>query len=539
MGGFSHPFVQGALLGEGASGRIFAIANMPGMAIKLYHDRKTALDHRDKVLAMLAAPPDLKPLRRGYTHYPQIAWPEGVVADADNRFAGFVMPLIDQGRSTSLVNLLQKSSRRREGISDYYGYRVLVARNLAAMFAELHRAGHHMIDMKPANLRVYPSTAWVAVVDTDGFSIAGKEGRHPAAQVSDDYIAPESWGRPSASLGEAQDNFTLGAIIFQLLNNGVHPYSGVHATPSRYPSDLQARVCQGLYPYGLTPMPLLRPSPLSIHTTFPDELRAKFDACFIGAGVRPGAASWRDTMVALLDRLTPCTVRPDEHAHFGGACGFCQYERTILQAAVNSRPTPRPVVPGSRRGVAMPARPPIRRGPGVRPMPAGYPGSSASTLTIRRHRMARLTGAMSARLRWPARLVAVAIAGMSIAFAPGWGDSQYSNRRASAPIAQAVRVADVNDAASAQVSHYLVLDDAGTGAPMRSGPGEAFGAVARLVHFEPVASMGSARTLPPDGWVWIMTRDGRDGYIRSSHLMPLASPEPAVLAASDLQAGVK
>src|SRR6201999_62985 len=122
--------------------------------------------------------------------YPQIAWPEAKLHDAGGRFIGFVMPEIDFGRSTSLVNLLQKSSRRIEKLSDYYGYRVLVARNLASVFAELHRAGHHMIDMKPATLRFYPAVSWMAVVDTDGFSVAanpsGTRARIGADRVSDE-----------------------------------------------------------------------------------------------------------------------------------------------------------------------------------------------------------------------------------------------------------------------------------------------------------------------------------------------------------------
>ena len=132
-------------------------------------------------------------------------------------------PEIDFARSTSLVNLLQKNSRRVEKLSEYYGYRVLVARNLASVFTELHRAGHHMIDMKPANLRFYPTVSWMAVVDTDGFSIAGADRRIAAEQVSDEYIAPEAWKRPPSDLGLDQDLFALAVIIFQLLDNGVHP----------------------------------------------------------------------------------------------------------------------------------------------------------------------------------------------------------------------------------------------------------------------------------------------------------------------------
>ncbi len=337
--------VLGKLLGEGAAGKVHALPAMPGVAAKLYHGGAEARRHEAKIDAMIANPPDLPPALHQGIRYPQIAWPQAKLYDVAGRFLGFTMPEIDFGRSTSLVNLLQKNSRRIEKLSDYYGYRVLVARNLASVFAELHKAGHHMIDMKPANLRFYPAVCWMAVVDTDGFSITGRSGRIAADQLSDEYIAPESWQRPAGDLGVEQDEFALAVIIFQLLDNGVHPFAGSAVggglKADAQANDLQARILAGLYPYALKPPAGVAPSAASIHRMFRRGTRLMFDSAFLPGARRPTAEAWRDHLDALLEHLVPCTAKPEEHVHFGAGCGFCGHEARIAATAAAPRRAPR------------------------------------------------------------------------------------------------------------------------------------------------------------------------------------------------------
>jgi DNA-binding helix-hairpin-helix protein with protein kinase domain len=363
----------GRLLGEGAAGKVYSLPGRPGHAAKLYHDEATCRASEAKIDAMLARPPQLPVARHEGRGYPQLAWPEAKLYDATGAFVGFMMPEIDFDRATSLVNLLQRSSRRAEGLADYYGYRLLVARNFASVIAELHRAGHHMIDMKPANLRFYPAVSWVAVVDTDGFSIAGARRRIAAQQVSDEYIAPEGWHEKPEDLGEAQDRFALAAIVFQLLNNGLHPFSG--ASHEGQPSDVQGRVQAGLYGYGLTPIVGAQPGAASIHRSFRRSTRELFDRAFLSGSDRPSAADWRDHLDALVGMLVPCAAKPDAHAHFGNGCGFCAHQARMAASAARrvdrrigppqpvaqGRP-PRRIVPAQRRPLpiagAAPARSP-------------------------------------------------------------------------------------------------------------------------------------------------------------------------------------
>lgn len=372
----------GRLLGEGAAGKVYSVPARPGKAAKLYHPDKLGAAAEAKIEAMLARPPKLPPVMHEGVAYPQIAWPEEKLYNEAGGFIGFLMPEIDFGRSTSLVNLLQKSSRRAEGISDYYGYRVLVARNLASVFAQLHSVGHHMIDMKPANLRFYPSLSWMAVVDADGFSIAGKTKRIAADQLSDEYIAPESWQEKPAALGVEQDLFALGVIIFQLLNNGLHPFAGSGRVKGQA-TDLQGRILAGLYSYGLEPVSGAAPAAASIHKTFRRSTRMLFDRAFSGQD-RPDAASWRDHLDGLVGMLIPCEAKPLEHAHFGSGCGFCAHEARLMSAAISRAKRGEQRARGTRLApVGQQVAP--HRGAGYQPVMAPRGGSNAH----RRRKQAR------------------------------------------------------------------------------------------------------------------------------------------------------
>lgn len=526
------------LLGEGAVGKVYAVQGQPELAVKLYHDPKEAAAIAPKIAMMLSNPPDLPALAREGTAYPQIAWPEAQVVDGEGRFRGFAMPMIDLSRSTSLVNLLQKSSRRAEKLSDYYGYRVMVAHNLASMFAELHRAGHHMIDMKPANLRIYPETAWIAVVDTDGFSIAGDKGRMAAGQVSDDYIAPESWRRSAKELGEAQDRFALAVIVFQLLNNGVHPFSGrpAEGAPPQ-PTDIQTRILKGHYAYGTEANPLVKPSAVSIHKTFRRDTRALFDQAFLPEQARPSAEQWRDHLARLVELLTPCHANPAEHAHFGSGCGFCLYEAQVAAVVANAKPRP--------KVVAIPR--PVQQRPthALSPVPSNRSNSSRSSGKAkpakRSARSRRLLRAqLGAALSIGGALTGLLFLGVAI-------DNVTQTFLSPGAVAA---MAPEDDAAvhplqmetfPIPITYRLLPDQSGQGTQLRLGPGVHFAAADSVSANQRVTGLGESRATDGKAWIWVKLKDGGAGYLPSARLSQvpeLFDEEPGAPRYSAVSSGV-
>lgn len=313
----------------GGAGRICAVAGDPETVAKLYHDPERARDYAPKIAAMLERLPALPDIEEDGERYVQIAWPKAAIEDAGGRFIGFTMPFIDLSRAVSLDHLLVKALRRKEKLPENYAYRAFAAQNVAAAVSELHRLGHHIIDLKPQNLSIYRKTMYVAVLDCDGLSINGGDRRFPAHQFTDGYRAPESvaGGLAPQQLGEEQDRFALAVVLFQLLNQGIHPFQGVPRREGDRLGTEQERLNAGDYPYGQRENSRQAPSPLSLHRHLEDDTLALFERAF-ASRYRPSAQEWRNHLRGLIEdgAMQRCAANPQEHAHFSKGCGLCAVE---------------------------------------------------------------------------------------------------------------------------------------------------------------------------------------------------------------------
>jgi hypothetical protein len=329
-------WLRGHPIGEGAAGTIHRVVGEKGVVAKLYKEPKELPEYHKKITGMMAAPPRLAPISFNGRTCVQIAWPMAQVLDKQGGFCGFLMPEVDFQASTELENILQRSARQRKQLPEFYGFRVQLAANLAALMAELHALRHYMVDMKPMNMRFYPSTWYMAILDTDGFSINGTP-RLPARQFSDEYIAPEAQRKLPEQLGLDQDLFALAVIIFRLLNNGIHPYQGMGRDTD--PTTLQERIFAGLYAYGLTPHRGVQPTPSSIHEYLEDATRGLLDRAFQANGLRPTAEDWFNHLGELIRHktLVRCAVNRPDHAHFSKGCGLCALEKRRTAAQMGAR----------------------------------------------------------------------------------------------------------------------------------------------------------------------------------------------------------
>ncbi len=336
----------GPVIAEGVAGRIHSVLNAKGVVAKLYKEKGDLPVYSKKIRAMMGSPPNLPAFEFHGRTYVQIAWPLGPLSQNDE-FAGFLMPEVDTAAATELENILQKKQRQRKGLPEFYGGRVLLATNLAALMAELHSLGHYMIDMKPANVRFYPHSWYLAILDTDGFSIGGTK-RLPADHFTDEYIAPEADGKAPSDLGVQQDLFALATIIFRLLNNGIHPFQGVDVA-SGLPTTIQPRIFSGLYSYGLKTCAKAKASRSSIHEYFEHDTRLLFDRAFTTVDRRPSAEEWRSHLAGLIKGrgLVQCAKHPDLHAHFSKGCGHCAVESQFANLRTASVPPVKPKAPSA------------------------------------------------------------------------------------------------------------------------------------------------------------------------------------------------
>jgi|SRR6516162_1409508 DNA-binding helix-hairpin-helix protein with protein kinase domain len=131
----------GPAIAEGAAGTIHSVIGNPGLLAKIYKVTNNLKEYEEKIGAMLASPPNLPPFSNQGRTYVQIAWPEARVIRR-GKFVGFIMKEVDFQASTTLSNMLQKSTRKFNGLPEYYGARLHIALNLALLMVELHKLNH-------------------------------------------------------------------------------------------------------------------------------------------------------------------------------------------------------------------------------------------------------------------------------------------------------------------------------------------------------------------------------------------------------------
>ena len=310
----------------GAAGKIYLNANNPNMVAKIFHNRGKSSTNRQKLEAMLLNRPHFPAAVKDGVNYVQIAWPEAMLEDEDGFCVGYLMPLIKMSDAVSLDHLMQKAIRKKLKLPESYAYRIFAAYNLASMVTALHKCGHYIVDMKPSNVSVYKDNMMVAMVDCDGFSIKGEKNRYPAEFVSEEYIYPEGMEQSCDEMGEEQDKFALAVIIFKLLNNGIHPFSGVPRKNDAEMLTIQNRIEQYHYAYGLWPDIYQAPHPYSIHEYFDKATLELFERAFAKGGERPSAYEWQEHLWKLMHHLKTCK-KDANHVYFTSkGCGLCMVE---------------------------------------------------------------------------------------------------------------------------------------------------------------------------------------------------------------------
>ncbi len=319
-------------LGSGATATVYkAKYRGKSVAAKIYDNAGQV--NASKLAAMLENPPGSIFRQINGRDYPQLAWPQYMLNDSGSA-AGYLMPMVNVTQSFSLDHyydrtLFRRLRSRNEGA---LSFKLEIARNLTNLVADLHRHGHHFIDVKPQNIRVFRRTHYVVLLDCDGFSISGRSERYPAELISTDYISPEATKMKMcpADMGEPQDCYALAVLLFQLLNGGTHPYQGILKWPRKTANTNDEKAAAGLYPHGIKENALILPRPQSVHRLWDDETRRLFDRAFIRSSskVRPTAKQWANHFNTLIKNkaLTDCAEVPKDvdHIRFRGKdCPAC------------------------------------------------------------------------------------------------------------------------------------------------------------------------------------------------------------------------
>lgn len=317
-------------LGRGGEACIYAVPSHSNLVAKVYH--KPTVDHAYKLQAMLANPPENPTASLGHI---SIAWPMDLLraVDGSDRIIGFLMPRIRGMRP--IIDFYNPRTRRQHCPLFNYQYLLRTARNLAAAFAALHNSGYCIGDVNESNILV-SDTALVTLVDTDSFQVIDPDShavyRCPVGKP--EFTPPELQNKIFSQYDReiTHDLFGLGVIIFQLLMEGTHPFSGIYQGSGEPPA-YESRIAAGHFTYSKKRHVPYQPTPIApaweiLHPALQELFWRCFEDGHQNPHLRPSAQTWLSAIAEAEDSLVTCDVNPQHnYNNHLKSCPWC--ERTL------------------------------------------------------------------------------------------------------------------------------------------------------------------------------------------------------------------
>jgi DNA-binding helix-hairpin-helix protein with protein kinase domain len=317
-------------LGRGGEACVYAVPSDNNLVAKIYHKPTTA--HADKLEAMLANPPENPTASLGHI---SIAWPEDLLRtpDGKNSILGFLMPRIEGMRP--IIDFYNPRTRRQHCPLFNYQYLLRTARNLAAAFAALHASGYCIGDVNESNILV-SDTALVTLIDTDSFQVLDPNSnviyRCPVGKP--EFTPPELQNKTFAQHDReiSHDLFGLAVLVFQLLMEGAHPFSGIFQGAIE-PPPYEARIASGHFTYSQKRYVPYLPTPIAppweiLHPSLQELFVRCFEEGHSNPQLRPNAQTWLSAIAEAEDSLITCTTNPQHrYNNHNRSCPWC--ERTV------------------------------------------------------------------------------------------------------------------------------------------------------------------------------------------------------------------
>jgi DNA-binding helix-hairpin-helix protein with protein kinase domain len=314
-------------LGRGGEACVYAVPSDENLVAKIYH--KPVVTHAQKLQAMLAKPPENPTANLEHI---SIAWPRELLqaADGSGNVIGFLMPRIRGMRP--IMDFYNPGTRRQNCPLFNYQYLLRTARNLAAAFAALHASEYCIGDVNESNILV-SDTALVTLVDTDSFQVHDSEQNivYRCSVGKAEYTPPELQNKTFAQYDRdsSHDLFGLAVLIFQLLMEGTHPFSGIFQGVFDPPA-YEARIIDGHFTYCQKRQVPYRPTPIAppwemLHPSLRDLFVRCFEDGHHNPQLRPSAQTWLSAVAVAEESLVTCAVNPqhfyDNHLQ---QCPWCE-----------------------------------------------------------------------------------------------------------------------------------------------------------------------------------------------------------------------
>lgn len=363
------PVVLGSFIGGGGEGDVYDAVNFPGAVVKIYKPGRISDDTRLKITAMVHNRPHTL---RVNGHF-RIAWPAGHVYTGQGRarLAGYLMPKLDTAEFHPIYRYsipARRKIRLRESQSKFtYRNLALMARNLAAAVAALHRQGYVIGDLNSNNV-LANDAGQIALIDTDSFQVRDSRSQkiYHCRVGRPEYTPPELQGIAFSGVErtENHDLFSLSVMIYQLLFQGRHPFDGTY-DPSRGGRELRQpgdKIGKGYFVHDGQSIYKPDLGSILIWNALPIILKWAFGGSLAREKRNYSAQAWGSIIGQSINYMWRCQRNELHYCFKAKGCVWCRYQMDI---SVDPFP---PV-----SGAAATGRGPIRRTPRLRkgtPRPA-------------------------------------------------------------------------------------------------------------------------------------------------------------------------
>lgn len=331
---------------DGGEGTIHNVRGIPNQVAKIYKPARLKKDKDDKedlegkLRIMIANSPD-DPMK-AQSHI-SIAWPVERLYH-NGQFSGYLMPKINQGRE--IVEFYSPIIRAAKHPEVTWMSLHSIARNLCAALAAIHKRQYVVGDLNEGNILINDQSL-VTLIDTDSFQVRDPVTGHlyRCKVGKGEFLPAELQGKDLDKVDRNlyHDLFPLGVLLFLLLMEGNHPFTGVDRN-SLNVSDgrpvFQRNIGSGYFPYNdRDPANPFAPPP-----TAPDfnilhpQLQSLFLRCFVNGhsapDKRPSATEWYQGIEVAGRALRQCSVS-SKHWYSGHlpACPWCRREKLLAAVA--------------------------------------------------------------------------------------------------------------------------------------------------------------------------------------------------------------
>ena len=334
-------------IGAGREGTVHVVKNIPATAAKLIGPGNP---DPEETAVKLQTMVDNSPARTVTRHY-RIAWPSALVTTPkrQGRTVGYLMDMQDPAVYRPVGSYFNPARRRRLTNNRDRGYTYLnlvaIARNLAMAVENIHRHGAVIGDLSSRNV-LASDRGRAAIIDTDSFQICDpvSGATHRCMVGTPEYTPARLQGLEFRDTDRTQDDdlFALAVMIYQLLMQGSHPYSGTkpqQTTPDSWDGEtdnIAARIAQGNFSHQLHDPKAPVPTPGSAKIWEDLPLKQQFKGAFQSRKARTTAGAWAEALTNAAKKLQQCRKNP-LHWSFKRRCTWCQY---VLLTTVEPFPEP-------------------------------------------------------------------------------------------------------------------------------------------------------------------------------------------------------